>query len=464
MTAQEQIAQTAITHTADEAARLVRTMLDAALLGPKTGENPRRERPEEAANLRCTMDVPENIKERILQGLVKALREKASMQLRSSTAFSTEDNLLYRAELSKLTPGVVLASVRRAALDLDTGKIVPKDQGALNAVIGLNPPTGQYERTPEPGEGRRALQKLLYAITGDSYSTNRRAKTLMTTATGEGTYIRSAIAKAIAAGDHLREHPSRYRVADEQGVELTFTNLNDKATLVEAKKCVPDLEQESMTIEEEVFHVAVAPTASHNPDRPDQKPTGKCTAIVRGDADIIQEMQATTGMEMFLVEISQTGSYARHSDGPAILRAAAQSANLRTTPDWDGLSHAQRRAAVMAAAQSPDWEENGISSEQSAELAKTVPQLQPRTVPVEDLEWNISNEAGISFHQAKDRQGRRYRIYPGTVNSSLVVSHPPGTAYRFANEHTGFYPSTELAKEGATNYAHRRAVEADLAS
>ena len=78
------------------------------------------------------------------------------------------------------------------------------------------------------------------------------------------------------------------------------------------------------------------------------------TAVFQATDEQLERMAqiATKGPE--LVELSDTGGYAYHESGPTILQELAHKTQS-VAPDWDDLTREEKSAAVMAAAESPQW-------------------------------------------------------------------------------------------------------------
>lgn len=352
------------TPTAPEAARLAEIIITSALHDPTTAKD--------SIVLSCTMDIQDYQQTTILTALTHAVQNPANGQLSQRTAFQTSPESLYDAKLVRLAPAIILATVHRATMDPETGQLITKEETSLTALVAQTRPTTPQERTPGRNNAESALQDLIRAVTASRNGVFNHVRTIFRTKPAEGRYMDAMIQRAVTAGDHLRDHPSRYSLNDASAAEITFTPLDRQHLLAFSRLCGFHPPTRTLVREEDPFHIAIAPV--HFGSRQGApKETGHSALVIHADAEATAILEKTPGITAAKVETTESGRYARHSDGQEILQAAAKQAGRNQAPDWDLLSHPRRRAAVLAAANSPDWNTQGFPEDRLQEILDTFP-------------------------------------------------------------------------------------------
>ena len=117
------------------------------------------------------------------------------------------------------------------------------------------------------------------------------------------------------------------------------------------------------------------------PERSRPAPDTTVTALVTGTQETMANAAATLGLTLNYVEAGDDHHLAPYTDGPAILGHVASTTHCENPPDWQNLTHEEKRALVSLAANSTWWYEGQIDDADLERMLLNTPSLTEKLTP-----------------------------------------------------------------------------------
>ncbi len=105
------------------------------------------------------------------------------------------------------------------------------------------------------------------------------------------------------------------------------------------------------------------------------------TAAFEATPEQIALMEQVSGQPARFIELSDTQGFADHDSGPSIAAEIARLSGTGGTLRWEELDHDERRAAVLAAAESPEWCQGTMDPYRVDQLLEEFPAIVRKSQP-----------------------------------------------------------------------------------